>query len=750
MKQLCAPLFLALCILQTLLATPVQAEFATFSASNLPLAPIQLAQEAIDFIVIRTRSEHSTSKSSSASIGVSYGTSGFNVSASASKSKGQGDGADLVHTNTTVSAGQAIRLSSGGDTTLAGATLTAPKVSADIGGNLTVQSLQDQSSYHSNSASTGGSVTVGSAPSASASLSKTRVDSDFQSVGTQSGIRAGDGGFQVNVKGDTTLVGGAITSTQAAIDNNKNSFNTGGTLTTTDLQNKAEFSAQSVGVSVGTSGGSAGIGSMGSNASSTTTAAISGIAGNKDARTGDAETGVKNGFDKDKVTQDVQAQVQITQQFGSQASKAVGDYAQTQMNKALSLQAQAAQTSDPAQRDALLQQATDMQNQWGDNGSLRLALHTVIGGLTGGVGGAAGAAAGTLSAPAVADALQNAGIEGPLAQALTALASTAAGAAVGGPDGACRAGGHVLIGGLSGGAGGAAGAGLSSVAAPHVEAFLVANGVPNDAAKAITQLSALGAGTAVGGAAGGAAGFNEASNNAVVAIPLLVEGIVAGGALAARACLTSPACLNALRLGGVALVAKVAALVDPADLVKIPGFGSSVPLPPMGPTITPADAQRVYGPPPLQNAEELRAWLGQALQGYPADEAQNWAQDLIRTLPVAEQQHYSDLIVQQVHHICTDKNCISPNSGGPWTPEFQKMFDKAGLSMQDEFNKVWVAGHQGPHPQEYHREIFDRLDAATLGKTGSAYTQAFQSELRALGVEISTAGSKLNQLVTKQ
>ena len=83
MKQLCAPLFLALCILQTLLATPVQAEFATFSASNLPLAPIQLAQEAIDFIVIRTRSEHSTSKSSSASIGVSYGTSGFNVSARA-------------------------------------------------------------------------------------------------------------------------------------------------------------------------------------------------------------------------------------------------------------------------------------------------------------------------------------------------------------------------------------------------------------------------------------------------------------------------------------------------------------------------------------------------------------------------------------------------------------------------------------------------------------------------------------------
>jgi hypothetical protein len=32
------------------------------------------------------------------------------------------------------------------------------------------------------------------------------------------------------------LKGGAITSTQAAIDNNKNTFNTGGTLTTSDIQ----------------------------------------------------------------------------------------------------------------------------------------------------------------------------------------------------------------------------------------------------------------------------------------------------------------------------------------------------------------------------------------------------------------------------------------------------------------------------------------------------------------------------------
>ena len=195
----------------------------------------------------------------------------------------------------------------------------------------------------------------------------------------------------------------------------------------------------------GVKGVGAGVGQDSGSAQGTTTAGISGIAGDQSVRTGDA-TGIERIFDQNKVQRDIDAQVAITAEFGKQASKAVGDYAQTQMNKALSLQAQAAQTSDPAQRDALLQQATDLQNQWGDNGTMRLTLHTVIGGLTGGVGGAAGAAAGTLSAPAVADALQNAGIDasGVLGQTITALASTAAGAAVGGTAGAVAAGNEVV------------------------------------------------------------------------------------------------------------------------------------------------------------------------------------------------------------------------------------------------------------------------------------------------------------------
>lgn len=84
--------------------------------------------------------------------------------------------------------------------------------------------------------------------------------------------------FRVN----STLTGGQITSTQAAIDNNKNSFETGGNLTTSDLHNSASFEAQSV--SVGTSGGKVapggvGLGSDKGSASSVTTAGISGAHG---------------------------------------------------------------------------------------------------------------------------------------------------------------------------------------------------------------------------------------------------------------------------------------------------------------------------------------------------------------------------------------------------------------------------------------------------------------------------------------
>lgn len=102
------------------------------------------------------------------------------------------------------------------------------------------------------------------------------------------------------------------------------------------------------------------------------------------------------------------------------------------------------------------------------------------------------------------------------------------------------------------------------------------------------------------------------------------------------------------------------------------------------------------------------------------------------------------------HHIASDKFSTSTNNGGPWTPRYQELFDKAGMSLDDAANKVRVPGHKGPHPQEYHEEVFRRLRAATLECRSIQECQAaLTSELQRLGRQISTPGTRLNQWVTR-
>ena len=58
-----------------------------------------------------------------------------------------------------------------------------------------------------------------------------------------------------------------------------------------------------------------------------------------------------------------------------------------------------------------------------------------------------------------------------------------------------------------------------------------------------------------------------------------------------------------------------------------------------------------------------------------------------------------------VHHIATDKWNDATHSGGPWTPKFQRIFDRAGMSLNDPANKVNIKGHQGPTPRNTMSEF---------------------------------------------
>ncbi|MFP2925396.1 AHH domain-containing protein [Pyxidicoccus sp. 3LG] len=106
----------------------------------------------------------------------------------------------------------------------------------------------------------------------------------------------------------------------------------------------------------------------------------------------------------------------------------------------------------------------------------------------------------------------------------------------------------------------------------------------------------------------------------------------------------------------------------------------------------------------------------------------------------------------EVHHICTDKNSVSDAEGGPWTPLFEKIFSKAGMSLKNDLaNQVRIRGHKGPHPEAYHREVHDRVRDATSTCSGIAQCRdALMAELRLLASELVTPRSPLRGLITDQ
>ena len=119
--------------------------------------------------------------------------------------------------------------------------------------NLNIESLQDTSTYDSQQKNISGQITVGAGwGSASGSASKSNIDADYASVNEQSGIIAGDKGYDVSVVNNTNLIGGIITSTQKAEDDNLNSFSTG-TLSVKDIQNFSHYEGESIGISASAS-----------------------------------------------------------------------------------------------------------------------------------------------------------------------------------------------------------------------------------------------------------------------------------------------------------------------------------------------------------------------------------------------------------------------------------------------------------------------------------------------------------------
>ncbi|AIO39986.1 hypothetical protein DM40_3610 [Burkholderia cenocepacia] len=386
-----------------------------------------------------TSSQRSTNSGSSASVGVSLTVGakmGVALTAGVAGNRGRADGDSSTWMNTHVTAGNQLAIQSGGDTNLKGAVASGKQVIADVGGNLNIESLQDKDHYDSKQQNAGVSVSACPPPcvsSVAGSVGQTKMNSDYASVIEQSGIKAGDGGFQIDVKGNTDLKGGLIASSDKAVQAGVNSLTTA-TLTHSDIENHASYAASSIGLSGGYGGtigkdqkgtannvnpvpgtsvpkGDGGLQvappvalSASGDANSTTKSGISGGAiaitdGAKQQQlTGESaaeavaninrDTSNTGGalapiFDKEKI----QAGFDITSQFINQ----VGTFVANRAAEADAAKAAANNSKlTPAERAAAQQRADELNANWGPSGTYRqvlTALSVAAGGnVTGGVG----------------------------------------------------------------------------------------------------------------------------------------------------------------------------------------------------------------------------------------------------------------------------------------------------------------------------------------------------------------------------
>lgn len=290
-----------------------------------------------------------SSHGGSVGVGLGFGgtSNGLSVSANANASSGKQKGNSLTHSNATVEAGNAVTLISGRDATLAGAQVNGKQITADIGRDLSIASQQDIDNYLSKQSSVSGglSYTFGGGPGGSFSFSRDKMSSKYRSVNDQSGLFAGEGGFDVTVGNHTQLDGAVLASTATA---DKNRLDTG-TLGFGDIHNEADFKVQHQGGGFSTGGIGALIASnignvmlmgAGSNGHSdgTTQAAISqgtivirdqdkqkqDVAGlSRDAQ--NANDRISKIFDKEKEQRRME-QAQLIGEISSQVGKIVSTY----------------------------------------------------------------------------------------------------------------------------------------------------------------------------------------------------------------------------------------------------------------------------------------------------------------------------------------------------------------------------------------------------------------------------------------
>lgn len=402
-----------------------------------------------------TFEQNTKNKSSSASVGIgvsadSENGAGVMVTIGVSGARGRADGNDTRWTYADVSAGNVLALRSGADTSLIGATGRADRILASVGKDLRLETLQDASTYDAKQQSIGVKANICvygyCKSSVSGYVAQGRMNSDFRSASEQAGLKAGDGGFQLDIARNATLVGAVISSSERAALEGRNALGTG-TLDVREVKNTARYKADQIALSGGYSWGGDGGGApkkgdagkadVAANANSQAAGGadkaqepgdkggasaglpvVAGASGKASLTTRSAISG-GNVVIRDEVAQQDLTGLTATQTIGalnrdtssdtlnalkpifdkekieagfeiaSEAQKQVGQFLETRAREAKALEDALKNEPEGPRRDQLKQAFEDAKT-WGPGGESRRWLTAILGAVSGNVTGAAG------------------------------------------------------------------------------------------------------------------------------------------------------------------------------------------------------------------------------------------------------------------------------------------------------------------------------------------------------------------------
>ncbi|SPX86664.1 Uncharacterised protein [Moraxella ovis] len=331
----------------------------------------------------------------STQIGSGQSNQGFTINAN--KAKGSSQEIATTHTNTQVTVGGTTVNDIGGSLILDGANLDTTYLTGTVGGDLIVKSRQDTHQYTHNQKQAGFSADVGfngKPQSISINGGKTDIDASYKQVTHQSGITAKES--TLIVQGQGSFTGGYLIT-----DAGKNQTQFAQGIQTQGIQNQLSYEGDAISVGIGIGADTSnpngkakpalqglGYGKITpTHKTSTTHSAITDQAGlshintenfNQPEVQNQLNQIITNEFNKEQALKELGAQTVITTEFGREAPKQIGDYAQ---DKELKL---------------LAQGNTQEAKKWAEGGVYRVALHTAAGLL------AIGTIEGTLSTGAVA------------------------------------------------------------------------------------------------------------------------------------------------------------------------------------------------------------------------------------------------------------------------------------------------------------------------------------------------------------